>query len=102
VSAEVADVHSGIRQGIQSSGLHQQSGCLRCTRLCTHYSRGSPFSPSPREIMDRTAIAALWFLALCSSSLPAQTASTALAERVQQIVNRPEYRRSSFGVAFYD
>src|SRR5437588_693889 len=62
--------------------------------------------------MHRTAVAVLWLLALCSSRLPAQAGrptSTApapapqtLAERVQQVIDRPEYRRSSFGVAFYD
>src|SRR5256886_13259433 len=62
--------------------------------------------------MHRTAVAVLWLLALCSSRLPAQAgrptspapapAPQALAERVQQVIDRPEYRRSSFGVAFYD
>ena len=62
--------------------------------------------------MHRTAVAVLWLLALCSSRLPAQAgrsnttapapAPGSLAERVQQVIDRPEYRRSSFGVAFYD
>src|SRR5438105_9997204 len=62
--------------------------------------------------MQRTAVAVLWLLALCSSRLPAQArrppptapppAPQTLAERVQQVIDRPEYRRSSFGVAFYD
>ena len=54
--------------------------------------------------MQRPTVPVLWLLTLCSSSLPAQagTAPQTLPERVQQIINRPEYRRSSFGVAFYD
>jgi len=61
--------------------------------------------------MDRTAVALLWLLALCSSTISAQAAPTrapapspagTLAERIQQIISRPEYRRSTFGVAFYD
>src|SRR5437763_19875 len=61
--------------------------------------------------MHRTAVAVLWLVALCSSRLPAQAgrsnttapapAPGSLAERVQQVIDRPEYRRSSFGVAFY-
>ena len=60
--------------------------------------------------MHRTAVAALWLAVVGFTTLPAQgrgqtvpaTGPATLAERVQQIVGRPEYRRSSFGVAFYD
>ncbi len=66
--------------------------------------------------MHRTAVIVLCLLALRSSNLSAQagrpsappqtsvppTSAATLAERIQQITGRPEYRRSTFGVAFYD
>ena len=63
------------------------------------------------ESMDQTAVRLLQLVTLCSSTLGAQAVPTsapatppaaALAERIQQVVSRPEYRRSSFGVEFYD
>src|SRR5437867_7262467 len=64
------------------------------------------------ESMDQTAVRLLQLVTLCSSTLAAQAVPTsappaippaaALAERIQQVVSRPEYRRSSFGVEFYD
>ena len=60
--------------------------------------------------MQRTAVAAPWLVVLGFSPLTAQgrgqtlpgPVPATLAERVQQVIGRPEYRRSSFGVAFYD
>ena len=60
--------------------------------------------------MQRTAVAAPWLVVLGFSPLTAQGRGQTLpgpvpgtlAERVQQVISRPEYRRSSFGVAFYD
>jgi PBP4 family serine-type D-alanyl-D-alanine carboxypeptidase len=53
--------------------------------------------------VNRTAatVTVLWFVALRSSGVAAQ-APGALAQRIQQIVDRPEYRHSTFGIAFYD
>src|SRR6266566_6066661 len=59
--------------------------------------------------MHRTAVAAPWLVVLGFAPLTAQGRGqtlpgppATLAERVQQVISRPEYRRSSFGVAFYD
>src|ERR1043166_9749325 len=68
-------------------------------------------SPRPGSaLMQRTAVAAPWLVVLGFSPLTAQgrgqtlpgPVPATLAERVQQVIGRPEYRRSSFGVAFYD
>src|ERR1043166_1192229 len=68
-------------------------------------------SPRPGSaLMQRTAVAAPWLVVLGFPPPPAQgrgqtppgPAPATLAERVQQVIGRPEYRRSSFGVAFYD
>src|SRR5213082_3475753 len=65
---------------------------------------------SGSALMQRTAVAAPWFVVLGFSPLTAQGRGQTLpgpvpgtlAERGQQVISRPEYRRSSFGVAFYD
>src|SRR5204862_6186302 len=81
----------------------------RLSRHTTLYT----LSPPPRSgsaLMQRTAVAAPWLVVLGFSPLTAQGRGQTLpgpvpgtlAERVQQVISRPEYRRSSFGVAFYD
>lgn len=65
----------------------------------------SPF-PSARAVAAVLAALAAALLSAAAAPLPAQTAgptrsTSALAARIDQIVNRPEYKHSFYGVAIY-